>query len=99
MYAVIFGIYGEVGAYAGKYNYESVRFFASREDAMAFIGEYEGTSSPYPPASADEVGEIGWFCQLFELLDGYEYGDGWICNSQGSSVDPIRSAYEPYQKG
>ncbi len=93
MYAVIFGIASNFG---GKYEFESVRFFASREDALAFTKEYENASSPYPPASADEEGETGWFCRLFKVLDGYEYGDGWICDSQGNSVDPVHSAYEPY---
>ena len=50
MFAVIYGVYAEMlGGWPGKHNFESVKFFAKREDAMAFIGEYEGTPSPYPP--------------------------------------------------
>ncbi len=100
MCAVIFGVYAEMlGGWPGKHNFESVKFFAKREDAMAFIVDFTATPSPYPPVSADGVGERGWFCRLYKLNDGHEYGDGWICDEQGSSVDPIHSAVEPYQKG
>jgi len=102
MFTVIFGVYGEVGGYEGKYNFESVRFFSSGKDSLAFMEEYAASASPspYPPASAEQVGESGWYCRMFELLDGSEFGDGWICDKQGSPVDPVHSLEEqPYQEG
>ena len=97
MYAAIFGI---CSLWSDKHAFESVRFFSSREDALAFAEEFAAAAtSPYPPAEAGEEGETGWYVRLFEVLDGSEYGDGWICNKQGNPVDPFYSAEEPYQKG
>jgi hypothetical protein len=96
MYAVIYGIRSVFG---GKYEFEAVRFFASREDALTFAKECTAAPSPYPPADAGQEGETGWYVRLFEILDGCDYGDGWICDMQGNPVDPFYSACELYQKG
>ena len=98
MYAAIFGI---CSLWSDKYVFESVRFFALREDALAFAEEYATTPLPYSPASAEQEGETGWYVQIFELLDQTEYSaeSGWICDSQGSSQKALYLAVEPYQEG